>query len=110
MNTEDVERYLRGLSLGVKPLGELSFVKGVTLIVAALEAQRTGKMDPDHFYPFCLSYILRNDVEEVTDGPDDAGRHRAADEGVDEAGEAIRKLWAPHRERILAKSGEIWKN
>jgi hypothetical protein len=65
--TQEIEQTLRELTLAAKPLSEATFIRGVTLIVAALEAQRTGCCDPTHFEAFVLEYILRNHAPESKD-------------------------------------------
>jgi hypothetical protein len=102
-----LDEKLRKLTLGTKPVSELTYMKGIALLLAGMQAQKSGKMMPDDFLSFVIGYCLRNDVQEL---PDDVGMGGEAEEGTDEPESAIRKLWAPYRERILAKSGEIWKN
>jgi hypothetical protein len=87
MNVEELEG-LKKLSLAAKPLSELSFMKGIALLLAGMQAQKCGTMSPDDFLSFVISYVLRNDVQEL---PDDAGIGGDSGKPSNAPAEAIRK-------------------
>jgi hypothetical protein len=90
MNVEELEG-LKKLTLAAKPVSELTYMKGIALLLAGMQAQKCGTMSPDDFLTFVIGYCLRNDVQEVADGAEDVGKGGNSGKPTDAPAEAIRK-------------------
>jgi hypothetical protein len=100
MTTHEIEQHLMRLTLASKPLGEATFIKGIALLLAGLEAQRTGKLDPDHFEEFVVAYCLRSGGGESGVIPENT----ELDTCQKSSGDFALGVWAPWRQKALARS------